>query len=460
MKTLFKKPVFFYVVLIFILLSVAGLVLSRAVDNYFILIAVLLTIFIIFLIVLIHLYDKYIIPIQKATNTVDEIVKGNYRARFHHPKDDSVGNLSNRINDLGRSLGELSIQEQMYSEQLSTIIDNTESGLVLVDAKGYIHFVNRKFIMMFGNTPKAYKGYLYYDVLDSEIIHETIQNTFLYEKNVKDSFSHYRGLDRVYIEVVGAPIFNERNMLKGAVIMLYDITEMKKIELMRKDFVANVSHELKTPITSIKGFAETMLDDPKNIGEPNHEFLEIIYKESDRIQFLVEDLLRLSRLEREDFRLVKTDIDINSVTDEVKPIIQQKANEKRIDFHVEIGDAIRLYADREQVKQVMINLLDNAINYTAEEGRIDLRVNETEEYVNIEVEDTGIGIEHEAIPRIFERFYRVDQARSRNTGGTGLGLAIVKHVVELHEGKIDIVSEPNKGTTMEVQLPKNLKAKQ
>src|SRR5690625_3526317 len=207
MKTLFRKPVFSYAILIFIIFSAAGLILTSTVENYFVLIAVLLTVFIIFLILLIHLYDTYIKPVQKATKTVDEIVKGNYRARFHHPKDDSMGNLSNKINALGRNLGELSMQEQMYSEQLSTIIDNLESGLVLVDAKGYIHFVNRKFIMMFGNTPKDYKGYLYYDVLDSEVIHETVQNTFLYEKNVKNSFSSYRGLDHVYIEVVGAPIF-------------------------------------------------------------------------------------------------------------------------------------------------------------------------------------------------------------------------------------------------------------
>lgn len=454
MRKLFERPVFFYAVMIFIILSAAGLILSPVVDNYLMLIAVLLTVFIIFLLFLIHFYDTYIKPIQKATKTVDEIVKGNYRARFHHPKDDSVGKLSSKINDLGRSLGELTIQEQMYSEQLSTIIDNLESALVLVDAKGYIHFVNHKFIMMFGNTPKSYKGYLYYDVLDSEVIHKTVQNTFLYEKNIKDSFSLYRGLDRVYIEVVGAPIFNERNMLKGAVIMLYDITEMKKIELMRKDFVANVSHELKTPITSIKGFAETMLDDPSNNSEPNREFLEIIYKESERIQLLVDDLLILSRLEKEDFHLVKTTTDINAITEEVIPIIQHKADEKSIDFQMEIKDGIQLYADKQQVKQVIINLLNNAINYTAEGGSIDLRVYETEEKIALEVEDTGIGIEHEAIPRIFERFYRVDQARSRNTGGTGLGLAIVKHAVELHDGTIDINSEPNKGTTIKVLLPK------
>jgi two-component system phosphate regulon sensor histidine kinase PhoR len=452
-KTLFKKPVLSYAIFIFILLSAAGLILSRTMDHYYVLIAVLLTVYIIFLILLVHFYDTYIKPVQKATKTVDEIVKGNYRARFHHPKDDSIGSLSNKINALGRNLGELAIQEQMYSEQLSTIIDNLESGLILVDAKGYIHFVNRKFIMMFGNTPKAYKGYLYYDVLDSEIIHETVQNTFLYERNVKDSFSHYRGLDRIYIEVVGAPIFNERNMLKGAVIMLYDITEMKKLELMRKDFVANVSHELKTPITSIKGFAETMLDE--DVTEPNREFLEIIYNESDRIQLLIEDLLILSRLEREDFRLVKTETDLSTVAEEVKPIIEHKAYEKQITFQSDVQDGIQIYADKEQIKQVMFNLLDNAINYTPLKGSINLRIYDTGENVAIEVEDTGIGIEHEAIPRIFERFYRVDKARSRNTGGTGLGLAIVKHAVELHEGRIDIISEPNRGTTIKVLLPKN-----
>src|SRR5699024_6469001 len=137
---------------------------------------------------------------------------------------------------LGRNLSELSIQERMQAEQLSTVIDNTESGLLLIDEKGYIHVANRKFVRMFGNTAKDYIGYLYYDVLANEEVHTIVQETFLYEKNIKGSFKHKRGTSSMYLEVVGAPIFNEKGFLKGTVLVIYDITELKKLEVMRKDF--------------------------------------------------------------------------------------------------------------------------------------------------------------------------------------------------------------------------------
>lgn len=456
MRVLFTRSLIPYLIGILIVLAVTGGVLSQFLDNYLVLISVLVIQYIIFVLMLLHVFDKYIKPIDKAILTVNHLVKGNYRARIHLASTGSVGELSRKINALARNLSELSIHEQMQAEQLSTVIDNTESGLVLIDEKGYIHLVNRKFVSMFGKTERDYIGYLYYEVLENERVHETVQQTFLYEKNVKQSLTNYNETQKRYIEIVGAPIFNERNILRGAVLVFYDITELKKLEVMRKDFVANVSHELKTPITSIKGFAETLLDgDIHSIKEQNH-FLEIIYDESKRIQFLIEDLLTLSKLEKDEFQLDLTTVHISSLLEAIIPVIEQRAQQANIALIVKADDDATLTADSEKLKQVLINLLTNAISYTSKYGEIILEVKELEDDIEFIVQDTGIGINEKDLPRIFERFYRVDKDRSRNTGGTGLGLAIVKHIVETHKGRISVESKVGEGTTFHVYLPKNI----
>ncbi|QKY69655.1 two-component system histidine kinase PnpS [Lentibacillus sp. CBA3610] len=455
MKPLFRKPLIAYHIGILLLVAVSGIALSQLTTQYIILLSILVVAYIILIVIMLHIYDNYMKPIEKASQIVDEFVKGNYRARIHHSAGGSIGNLNNKLNVLARNLSEFKIKEQVREEQLTTVIDNTQSGLVLIDEKGYIHLVNRKFLSMFGGSAADYHGYLYYDVLANETIHETVQQTFLYERNIIHSLTQFIGVDKKYIEIIGAPIFNDRNMLKGAVLLLYDITHLKKLELMRKDFVANVSHELKTPITSISGFAETLLNGAMKDEDTLQHFLTIIHDESTRLQELIEDLLKLSRLEKDNFELVRTTVDIDRLVEEVIPIISQRAEKKTIDLKVDVQNEITLEADAQQVKQIIINLLSNAISYTPENGAVHLRIMDEGDYIHIQVSDNGIGISEEAIPRIFERFYRVDKARSRNTGGTGLGLAIVKHIAEVHEGKISVDSEPDKGSAFHVHLPKN-----
>lgn len=457
MKVLFTRSLFPYLIGDLVIVIITGAILSQVVDNKIVLISVLLIQFIVLTLLLLHLFERYIKPIENAAETVSKLVKGNYRARIHQSGNGSVGVLSNRINALARNLSELSIHEQMQAEQLSTVIDNTESGLVLIDEKGYIHLVNRKFISMFGKKPKDYVGSLYYDVLENEKIHETVQNTFLYEKNVKGSFTNGQGIDKSYIEIVGAPIFNDNNMLNGAVLVLYDITELKKLENMRKDFVANVSHELKTPITSIKGFAETLVEGSVQDKETSDKFLDIIYEESHRLQLLIDDLLILSKLEQDKFRLKLAEIKTAALIEDIMPMIKQKAEECQIDFIVDVDEELVFTGDIKKLKQVLINLLANAISYTPQRGSVTLKIHEKDEMVRIQVIDTGIGIEERLLPRIFERFYRVDKDRSRDTGGTGLGLAIVKHIVEVHGGTISVESKINKGSTFTVYLPKEAK---
>ncbi|RYG74968.1 HAMP domain-containing sensor histidine kinase [Lentibacillus lipolyticus] len=455
MRSIFTKPLASYHAGIFFLVLVTGVFISQLTEEHIILGSILIVEYVLLLVMMLHVYEKYMKPIRKASRAVDELVKGNYRTRIHHDAGGSIGELNNKLNALARNLSEFRMQEQMQEEQLSTVVDNTQSGLVLIDEKGYIHLVNRKFLSMFGGHPQDYRSYLYYDVLGNETIHETVQETFLYEKNIKKSFTQTIDLDKKYIEIIGAPIFNERNMLKGAVLLLYDITHLKKLEVMRKDFVANVSHELKTPITSITGFAETLLNGALNDKETLNSFLTIIYDESNRLQGLIEDLLTLSKLEKDDFRLTRTTVQMDRVIGDILPVIQPRADKKEITLTTDIGENITLKADGERIKQVIVNLLTNAISYTPEKGNIMLRVTDEGETVHITVSDNGIGIHPEYVPRIFERFYRVDKARSRNTGGTGLGLAIVKHIVEVHHGNISVESEPDKGSSFHVLLPKH-----
>lgn len=451
-----SKTLMLYISVIFIILLATGLVLSSVVTNYILLAAVLIVVFIVFALLLVFAFEKYFKPLEKISVTMDKLLKGNYRTRINESMGGTLGDVSSKMNALARNLSELTIQEQIQAEQLSTVIDNSESGLVLIDEKGYIHLVNRKFISMFGKEPKDYVGYLYYDVLENEQIHHTVQETFLYEKNIKHLFSLENDslVDKQYLEIVGAPIFNERNMLRGAVLVIYDITEFKNLEVMRKDFVANVSHELKTPITSIKGFSETLLDGAGEEEATRNQFLKIINDESERIQLLIDDLLILSKLEKDEFVLEYSAIQTEQLVEDIKPIIDQQARQKDIEFKCEKIIKTKFEADEEKVKQILINLLANAINYTPREGTIELSIEGSDEHIIFKVADSGIGISNEALPRIFERFYRVDKARSRNTGGTGLGLAIVKHIVEVHKGEISVDSELGVGTTFEIKLPK------
>ncbi len=441
-----------YTASLLLILVVAGLIIMAFTTNVFFSVIVLTVVFFFIGMLFFRIVKDYIQPIEKATETVEEISKGNYQARFYHTDNPLIGGLSEHINNLARALTEFSLQEQIQAEQLSTLIDNTESGLVLLDEKGYIHLVNRKFIDLFGKTEKDYIGSLYYRAMENETVEKTVQQVFLYETKVKDSFKHVSGIDNMYIEITGAPILDERDHLKGAVLVLHDITELKKLEGMRKDFVANVSHELRTPITSIKGFSETLLDGDMHDTETVKQFLQIIYNESDRIQHLIEDLLALSKLEGDNYRLVLHKLNASELVESLAPALQYKAEQKQIMFTTNVED-IEIKADEDRISQVIINLVDNAINYTPEKGSVSLNVYKEDAKVKIEVSDTGIGIPEKELPRIFERFYRIDKARSRESGGTGLGLAIVKHIVEVHDGEILIDSKVDEGTTITVCLP-------
>ncbi|OIK07620.1 ATP-binding protein [Bacillus sp. MUM 13] len=401
--------------------------------------------------------SRYTKPIEAATNTAIELAKGNYRARTYEEHSDETGMLSTSLNILARNLQEMEIAREMHQDRLETLIENIGSGVLLIDNKGYITLINREYKELFQVEASSFLFRVYYEVVRHKEIIALIEEIFITEKSIKRQLHIPLMLERKHFEVYGAPIIGNNDEWKGILVVFHDITELKKLEQMRKDFVANVSHELKTPITSIKGFSETLLDGALEDKETLQNFLMIILKESDRLQALIQELLDLSKMEQQEFVLDIQCFDLSVILKETCDILHFKASEKNITIELNMPDKPAVIeGDSHRVKQIFINLITNGLNYTAAGGKISVNLAESADSVHVTVRDNGIGIEKDELPRIFERFYRVDRARSRNSGGTGLGLAIVKHIVEVHKGKISVQSEPGKGTAFTVTLKKRL----
>jgi two-component system phosphate regulon sensor histidine kinase PhoR len=255
------------------------------------------------------------------------------------------------------------------------------------------------------------------------------------------------------LKVNGVPIIRQ-DRFEGAILVFHDITELRRLEQIRQDFVANVSHELRTPISSIKGYAETLLEGALDDKDHAREFIGIIIQDSNRLASLINDLLDLSRIESGKMRMVFLPQDAVSLIKRAAAIMENQAKAKSIALKFDLSFGLpKIKADETRFFQVMINLLDNAIKYTTDGGSVMVSAKAVNDALQIDISDTGIGIEEKDLPRIFERFYRVDKARSRELGGTGLGLSIVKHIVQAHGGQVWVVSELGKGSTFSFTIP-------
>lgn len=263
-------------------------------------------------------------------------------------------------------------------------------------------------------------------------------------------------LDNRQLLVAPKPLFASRGETAGAVMTIVELTELRRLESVRRDFVANVSHELKTPLTSIRGYTETLISDEMS-REVQLQFLEVVRKNATRIQRIVDELLDLSRLQSGGWQPDPREVDAREIAFDVWAACSEGAEKRRISFAI-TGPPAKLIADPGGLRQVLSNLFDNALRYTPDDGQIHVRIRRVREsaaleFVEIEIRDNGIGIPGDALPRIFERFFRVDPARSRNQGGTGLGLSIVKHLVDRMDGDVIAESELGKGTSIKFRLP-------
>lgn len=408
----------------------------------------LFVIIIIFLVVR-SINRTYIRPINEVTYATNLLAEGYYHVRVPESNVKETRELFVTTNELARRLQRLNHKQKLQSNRLKTTVENIPSSILMIDKYGEIVVANKSFYNVF--TPeKAVEHKSYVDFVDLTL-QKLIIEAFKVEKPIYDQIE--LTIDQVhqkYFDTSCVPILSKtKKNLYGMVIVLHDITNLKKLENLRREFVANVSHELKTPITSIKGFAETLLDGAKNDEQTLNEFLKIISKESDRIETLVFDLLDLSHVEQQT-EIVTEYVSLSEIAESTIKNMQNIAEEKQITIVNEIKPDIVIDANKDKVSQVALNLLSNAVSYSKASSEVIVRVYKDANKRIMEVQDFGIGISAEDQQHIFERFYRVDKARSRDSGGTGLGLSITKHIMEAHNGRINVFSRPNEGSTFRV----------
>lgn len=466
MKSLHTRLVIANAVMLFILLTGLGLVLGQFFqffpkdlhdvheDKYRLFLVIVLTVAgLMYFFVSYRVFRQYSKSIDQASATAMRIAGGDYLARTPIAEQETNDVLGIAINQIARNLQEVSILRSMEKERLKTLIESMGSGLLMFGREGSVNLLNGVFEKTFGFTSVELIGKTFKEIELPSDIKELIEDVFMTEQAHEKQVRIDNGHAVYHLSVYGAPVIGRHGNWLGIIIVMHNITELIRLEEVRKDFVANVSHELRTPITSIKGFAETLLDGALESPEVASEFLGIILKESDRLKLLVDDLLELSGIEQEGFQISLQPIVLASVLEDAIKIISGSMERKQMAVQLQVEPGIRVLADRDRFIQVMVNLLTNAINYSKEETTITVVAKKMKNEVTIQVRDEGIGISPSELPRLFERFYRVDRARSRESGGTGLGLAIVKHLIEAHHGHVTVQSAVGIGTTFTIHLP-------
>lgn len=358
--------------------------------------------------------------------------------------------------ELRKNFVSLKKTRELQSDKINrmiAIVSNLVDGVIAVDVNCHIVFANSMAKDMFNITKTDYKGHCITEFTDNcklkKIMNKALTPGLPCFEEIE--LIPKERILRVHIN----PIKNTDDNIVGAVMIVRDITKIKKLEKMRTDFVANVSHELKTPLTSIKGFIETLLDGAYKNPKLSKRFLKIIAIETSRLNRLILDLLDLSQLETNRIKLNITVVDIKTMLDEIEIIFGNRFEEKEIKFLKLLPeDLSKVKVDIDWLRQVFINLLDNALKYTPSNGQIWITAEDKDSKVKISVCDNGVGIPEDDLLRIFERFYRVDKARARKLGGTGLGLSIVKHILKAMGGEIWVESKLNKGSKFIFTLPK------
>ena len=400
---------------------------------------------------------RYTITLRRFLKSFIKISKKVSNKEFHSRLDNSVkgelGELSRNFNFMMETM-ENTIEEVEYKHlQLTSVLKSISHGILVIDIDGNIILINdeaRKMIK--SKCIGKEEGKNIKQVIHVEKILNGIEKYIGSKENnceklkLEDETVYKLKIDPVYLQ-------NSKNAIIGSIINIENITEIVKLENMRRDFVANVSHELKTPLTSINGFVETLIINEDLPSDKRNRFLAIIQKESDRLKRLIEDILLLSSIESKN-NLVTENVLLYNIFKEVYEMISYIASSKHIKIYYNFEDenvAIQAYGD--YIKQLFLNLIDNAIKYTPEGGTVIINQFTRNDEITIEVIDNGVGIPKEDQDKIFQRFYRVDKARSRSVGGTGLGLAITKHIVNSLQGNIGVESKLGEGSKFIVTIP-------
>lgn len=415
-----------------------------------------MVIIIVFLLIIFFLVRHWLLKVEAGLLAIEdvtnELTAQNYEARYQTDSYEEINHVGRQVNELGASIGQRVQESRINEERIQELINHLVIGVMLLDENRQIVMTNPAMNEILGMNLYGQIDRDYNEVIRSSDIVSLTEKAYRKKESINREITIYYPDEKILdVNIVPIPAkdHNELNMI----VLLYDITEIRRLEKIRTDFATNASHELRTPITALKGFSETLLGGAMHDEEVLTEFLEIIYKEATRLETIVQDIMQLSRLEQKASQVNAEPVRVSAVAEEVFQILQQKAEIKQIDCQLKETNPIYVLAARDQLKQIILNLVANAITYTPEKGQVTVKINEHAGEVCLIVQDNGIGIPAEDLQRIFERFYRVDQARSRNAGGTGLGLSIVRLLVDSMNGRIEIDTELGRGTIFYIYLP-------
>lgn len=395
-------------------------------------------------------------PLEKITSVARRITRQDYDARVQLNRQDEIGQLSLAINGMADSLQTQLKTIRDNEDLLQSVLNNMTGGILMLSYDGSIVLVNRAAEEMLGVKAEHVTGKPYRELRQHYELTKLIEEGLEHRTNFREERNLYYPVESI-VRMDGVAMVQDDGSYRGMLFLMQDVTDIRRLERMRSEFVANVSHELKTPLAAVKGFAETLLGGVED-EKTSRSFLQIIYDESERLNRLIRDILELSKIESKRIAMEYSPIHLFPFFQSLVEFMQPEANKKRISLHMEVPEELFLEGDEDKLRQIFTNLLSNAINYTQEGGRVqlivrDMHVNEHGDTVQFIVKDSGLGIPKKDLPRIFERFYRVNKSRSRSSGGTGLGLSIVKHLVDLHHGTIKVESELGLGSSFIIEMP-------
>jgi two-component system phosphate regulon sensor histidine kinase PhoR len=365
-----------------------------------------------------------------------------------------MGGLADAMNQMAIQLKERIKTVTDQRNEIEAILSSMLEGVIAIDVNERILSMNQAAAKMLKIYLPDMKGRSIQEAIRNRDLHKFINGTLSDQKTMKGDITLHHDAELV-LDVISTPLQSGSGSLIGALAVLNDVTQLRHLEKVRRDFVANVSHEVKTPLTAIKGFVETLSTGAIEQPKEARRFLGIIEKHVDRLAAIVEDLLHLSRIEQQDD---DTDIQLeeNPVRDVIRSSIQAcqpKSDAKHVNIELVCDNSLNAPIDPHLLERAFVNLLDNAIKYSKEDHEVRIEAVRNDSEITVSFQDSGVGIEKKHLARLFERFYRVDPARSRQLGGTGLGLSIVKHIINGHGGHVEVESTPGKGSTFTVHIP-------
>ena len=395
-------------------------------------------------------------PIEELRSGAEKFARGNLASRIHVHGSVETESLAATLNEMAANLDERIKTITRQRNEREAILTSMVEGVLAVDSEEHIISMNDAAAGLTGVDISRAVGKSVQEVIRNHDLHQAVHDALANPQPVEREI-YFPGASEKYLQAHGATLRDAQGNIIGALIVLNDVTRLRRLETMRRDFVANVSHELRTPITTIQGFVETLLDGSLKNPEEAERFLKIIIRQVDRLNALIADLLSLSRIEEEAERaeISRTLPPLRPVLLECMEACEIKARDKKMSLTLDCDEGLAASVNVPLFEQAVINLIDNAIKFSEPESKVEISAQNEENNIVIRIRDHGCGIEKEHLARIFERFYRVDKGRSRSLGGTGLGLAIVKHIVLAHSGTVKVDSTVGKGTTFSIVLPRN-----